>query len=655
MHWMKNKYVLVSGVIAALFVLFVSFSDKTSPQPRYHGSDFFKTLAQSDSLPQGENGLFTGSGRCEGCHGHDPKEFAGYTQGGEDVNVTDQWRASMMANSAKDPFWMAKVSHEVAVNPAHKEILEDKCTSCHAPLGKFGAQFHGDSLYAMADLLSDALGRDGVSCNACHQQNPRGLGSHFSGNLHFVSDTLFGPYGGRPEEEPIFSSPMNSFVGFQPTFGPHVTQSELCADCHSLITQTVDLEGKLTGGSFVEQATYHEWLNSDFNKKDNSGTECQGCHFPRIEEPIVISANYIFLTGRAPYGLHNMVGANSFMLSLLRDFKDTLGLAAGTEAFDKSIALTESFLQNEAADLTLVELGVKGDTALYVVSLTNLTGHKFPSGYPSRRTFVQFIATNDGGDTLLQSGMLLPDQNLRGEDLPYEPHHDQIRSNDDLQIYELVMGDVNAQMTTILERADHPLKDNRLTPKGFSVNHISYDTTLIAGLALQDENFNHDAMGREGSGSDEITYHVGLNGYTGRVQVSARLFYQPVPPKWNREMFETNTPEISHFKSMFEASSYSPVLVAEAQLESMVVSVPESSKMGCRIFPNPLFPGMSLQIKADQPIQRIEIYDGAGRIQFSQGQIGSTSYECRPGLVQGAYVVKISVQGQIVLQRILVL
>ena len=41
-----------------------------------------------------------------------------------DVNPTDSWRSSLMANSAKDPFWRAKVAHEVAVNPSHQAELE---------------------------------------------------------------------------------------------------------------------------------------------------------------------------------------------------------------------------------------------------------------------------------------------------------------------------------------------------------------------------------------------------------------------------------------------------------------------------------------------------------------------------------------------------
>ena len=70
-------------------------------------------------LPEGSNSLFTGSGKCAGCHAADPNHFAGIAgqtfpatpmPGGWDVNPTDAWRSSIMANSAKDPFWRAKVS-----------------------------------------------------------------------------------------------------------------------------------------------------------------------------------------------------------------------------------------------------------------------------------------------------------------------------------------------------------------------------------------------------------------------------------------------------------------------------------------------------------------------------------------------------------------
>jgi hypothetical protein len=48
-----------------------------------------------------------------------------------------------------------------------------------------------------------------------------------------------------------------------------------------------------------------------------------------------------------------------------------------------------------------------------------------------------------------------------------EPHYQIINRPDQAQIYEMVMGDVNGQFTTVLMRGYAPLKDNRLPPIGF--------------------------------------------------------------------------------------------------------------------------------------------------------------------------------------------
>ena len=70
-----------------------------------------------------------------------------------------------MANSARDPFWQAKVDHEGLVNPTHRESIENLCTACHAPQGYHEAHMTGKvgpNGYTMEDLLDDELGLDGV-------------------------------------------------------------------------------------------------------------------------------------------------------------------------------------------------------------------------------------------------------------------------------------------------------------------------------------------------------------------------------------------------------------------------------------------------------------------------------------------------------------
>ncbi len=106
-----------------------------------------------------------------------------------------------------------------------------------------------------------------------------------------------------------------------------------------------------------------------------------------------------------------------------------------------------------------------------------------------------------------------------------------------LQIYEMVMGDVNGNRTTVLERAKTPLKDNRLTPLGFTTTHISYDTTLIAGVPASDIDFNRYSNGTEGSGSDIVHFHVPMYGHSGLIRVVSRVWYQSAPPRYMDEMF----------------------------------------------------------------------------------------------------------------------
>jgi mono/diheme cytochrome c family protein len=63
---------------------------------------------QERALATGQNTYFMASGNCAGCHGHDPSGYASVTAEGQDVNVVDDWRSSIMANAARDPFWRPK-------------------------------------------------------------------------------------------------------------------------------------------------------------------------------------------------------------------------------------------------------------------------------------------------------------------------------------------------------------------------------------------------------------------------------------------------------------------------------------------------------------------------------------------------------------------
>ena len=126
-----------------------------------------------------------------------------------------------------------------------------------------------------------------------HIQREDSIELFFSGNLHFdtLNRPLFGPYA----DVDIFGAPMESFVGYAPKYGAQILDAGLCAGCHTLITETADPDGNPSGDEFTEQATYHEWLNSEFNNREHpeTGITCQGCHVPLLDDDIgvVLSAN----------------------------------------------------------------------------------------------------------------------------------------------------------------------------------------------------------------------------------------------------------------------------------------------------------------------------------------------------------------------------
>lgn len=604
--WFPRKLRILAGLVAVV-LLSVAWTAATTPVRGPHSRLELRMLRdQIEGLDVQFGTYFVTAGRCAGCHGHDSLGIA-MMAGEQDVNVVNDWRSTMMANSARDPFFLAKMEHEGLVNPALHEQLEHNCLKCHAPLAVFEQKMKGGPAFTAASLDTSVMARDGVSCLACHMQNPDSAGHFFSGNLHYDSARVWGPY----TQEQINPNIMQYFVGYTPDQGPHILDGRVCSGCHTAINQPVDLQGNSTGTSFFEQTMWQEYENSVYYGTDQN---CRSCHLPRIQDSVILASEYIFLTGQSPFGKHHLTGGGVFMLNMMKDHIADFGIPATPAEFDSTIARSKALRKTTLS--MAMNMAERTDDTLYVdVSLTDLIGHKFPSGFPNRRAFVQVVALSATGDTLFQSGRWDSTYEVVGNDLPYEPHHNVITQGDQVQIYEFVMGDVDSNVTTTLLRAVHRLKDNRLVPIGYSITHPSQDTSAIAGLALSDPDFNHDADGTEGNGGDIVHYHVPMNGYTGAVNVKASVWFQQVPPRWNQEMFGYHGGRIDPFRDMYQAADNTPELVVADSLmiigTGVETNAAQAPATAPKVWPNPTKDG-SVWIVAPG-ITGIKAYDAAGK------------------------------------------
>ena len=626
---------LLLFVSSGLMFSFIWSEQGKTENYRYHPENYLADPLEINELPYEANTLFSGSGNCILCHG-DPSQFpssdANQDADGNDISPVTTWRATMMANAAKDPFWRAKVSHEGLVNPELKDEIENVCTKCHSPNGHFEAIHLGQLPYTMEDVIADPMALDGVSCTSCHTMTDEGFGSVFSANITYdVNKKAYGPYT-FPDTDI-----MNSFTGFTPTYGAHISTSQQCGMCHTLITHPLDTAGNPTGTSFVEQAIYHEWLNSDFSQE---GTSCQDCHMNKIEETTLVSPLPMDLSPRSEFSEHDIVGGNVFMLNLFKNNISALGLNATTSQFNKVISSTEEMLESSLEiNIAMVEWTDEG--MYFEVELINKSGHKLPSGYPSRQMYIDFLAYS-GADTIFHSGSIDAEGRIFGEPAnEYEHHYDTITSEDQVQIYELAMGDMYDSLTTILEYAYQPLKDNRIPPKGFLTSHYSYDTIPIIGDATEDLNFNNDIDG-EGTGRDVVTYFISYNQFEGYSNyfVDVKVKYLSIPRKWLDEMFEHESADIDAFKNMYDAADGTPFTIKDQEIFVNVESVDEHSKPSFIVYPNPVIDVVN--IKAEDPIKLIEVFDNSGKLVERIDADKRTELKLNLSGVSGIYSIKVT-------------
>jgi hypothetical protein len=548
--------------------------------------------------PAGAAKHFVTSDVCSACHDANSEltyqlpDMMVIDEQGTHVNLSPygEWSASVMGLSGRDPIFHAQLESEKALHPGLGETIDNVCYRCHGSMGQHQLQIdHGDKrkfshdmIYATGDhpdAKYGALARDGISCGVCHRIAEKDLGQPetFTGQFNLgPADTIYGPFA-DPK-----TYAMDQATGASPEHAPWIKESRLCGTCHTVVLPVLDVDRKYDATSFAaapkthEQTTYLEWLNSKFQDAaepvdETSVKRCQTCHMPQSYKgkPLAFrianiqdsrypyaenlaDAEKVDLKPRQPFSRHTLLGINLFVMEMFQQFSQLLGvhtkdpnIAAREHPLPSLLLAEEQALElarEQTATVSIDKVTRNGGNLEVDVNVTNLAGHKFPSGVGFRRAFIELRVEDESGKLLWGSGV--PSKlgvilDGAGEPLATEfskrevqPHYERITAQDQAQIYETRHLNSAGELTTSFLALKTEVKDNRLLPAGWREGGPYAEITAPKGI-------DGDPAYEDGSGSDRIAYRIPRDAVSSAAKVRAILHYQTTPPYYLRDRFET--------------------------------------------------------------------------------------------------------------------
>jgi hypothetical protein len=444
------------------------------------------------------------SGNCTGCHAGGPIEFH---------YPATSWKGSMMANAGRDPvFWAALDVANADGESLGVPGVGDWCLRCHVPEGWFGGRVSKTTSGGRVDGADGCLlqgdhddppgfGNDysGIGCHFCHRVEPKGP----AGEPNFLEsgDIWIDDLACATGSGPCRAGPYDYSDGTSPPphawkKSEHISSSEMCGSCHNVtsplnngvpVRTLISPAGIDTGIAFPIERTYTEWLKSDYGTalfadgleavpvQNQPGVNvkrqqtCQDCHMEiaRSEDPQEQFLGCFFGPNRnGKLSIHNFSGANTWVPKILKGEFPSLGL---DEAFDQAVQWsTELLTERTATIVTRATRSGDGQALAIEVEVTNLSGHKLPTGYSEgRRMWIELEVRDAGGAVIYSNGA-------------WNPATGELQRDAQTRVYEIKQGiwdpqsgqckitDAQGRAVFHFVRNNCVAKDNRIPPLGFT-------------------------------------------------------------------------------------------------------------------------------------------------------------------------------------------
>ena len=527
--------------LCLLTTLSISLSIALAPGGALAGLNDLKGTNPGDLAGGGK---FLNADGCAQCHG-------GGWMGDATYLPSDTWAGTMMANAARDPVFFAAL----AVANQDAPGVGSFCIRCHTPIGFV----RGHATPPDGSSLDD-VDRQGIGCEVCHRstQSAPPDGPYYLGDaqLVFTDDTAkHGPYDDS-------TSPSHTSVKDDGLRDPR-----FCGQCHQVTNPARNLRdatGADTGLPFPLDTTFEEWASSDYAKQGAAYAGCVDCHMKAKLGSFPV-ATPLDAKKRTDPREHGFTGGNVWGIdAIMAASPDRAALYA--TAFANAKARTMETLK-AAVSVSIVKApssALPGESIDITARVTNLSGHKFPTGYAeSRRAWIT-ITLVDGQGT---------ERTLLGA---YDPATGAIQEQPKTRLYRSQQGRFVGGADEVEDHLvlhDRVLFDTRIPPKGF----VPSLTTMPSGeIDYADGSGGYHAY-------DEASFTLAIpKGIDGPQSLSVRVSYQSMTREYVESLRAANVTNTAgeDLHAIYEATGAAPPIVAASAEVPFYIGVPPSTGAG---------------------------------------------------------------------------